>query len=192
MFTITPEPTPLINTNNLINIDSPLINTNNSNNSQSSKIYNKIHVTNENPKFVNNAMTLNTLDKMLEKEKNFNKTDSWNKLDKTIKTQKLYIFAEKYGKDNNLSLKDIKLLKIFLSDSLEKGKFQKTKQILYNKNTNEITSIPSLFFNTTTHNYTVKNTDPKRVSALKSLTPKRIHNISENNVLRVADVDLII
>ena len=180
MFTTTNDSTPL-NVNTLINIDSPLINTNNQ--TQTAKIYNKILANNAEPKFVNNAITLNTLDKMLEKEKNFNKNDSWNKLDKTIKNQKLNSFAEKYGKDNNLSLKDIKLLKSFFSDSLEKGKLQKTKQIVYNKNTNEITSIPSLFFNTTTHNFTLKNTDPKRVSTLKSLTPKRIHNVSDTNVL---------
>jgi hypothetical protein len=37
--------------------------------------------------------------------------------------------------------------------------------------------------NKTTHNFTLKNTDPKRVSTLKSLTPKRIHNNSDTNVL---------
>ena len=119
----------------------------------------------------------------LEKESTFNKTESWNKLDKTIKNQKLHSFAEKYGKENNLPLKDIKLLKSFFSDCLEKGKLQKTKQIVYNKTTNEITSIPSLFFNTNTHNFTLKNTDPKRVSTLKSLTPKRIHNNSDTNLI---------
>jgi len=184
MFTTATETT-ILNVNNLITIDSPLINTNTK--TQPAKIYNKTYANNTEPKIANNAITLNTLDKMLEKEKNFNKTDSWNKLDKTIKNQKLHSFAEKYGKENNLPLKDIKLLKSFFSDCLEKGKLQKTKQIVYNKTTNEITSIPSLFFNTTTHNFTLKNTDPKRVSTLKSLTPKRIHNNSDTNVLTNSD-----
>ena len=186
MFNNATEPT-LLNNINLINIDSHIINTNNQNSNQTAKIYNKFMPNSENTKIGHNVMTLNTLDNMLEKEKNFNKTDSWNKLDKTVKNQKLYIFAEKYGNENHLSIKEIKMLKLFLNDCLEKNKLQKTKQIVYNKNTNEINSIPSLFFNTTTHIFTLKNTDPKRVSALKSLTPKRLHNSSCSNTDGLTD-----
>ena len=65
----------------------------------------------------NNTTTTTTeqidLDKLLETEKQQNKVDAWNKLDKTLKTQKLHMFAEKYGKDNSLPVKDIKSLKQF-------------------------------------------------------------------------------
>ena len=114
------------------------------------------------------------LDKMLENEKQKNKAESWNKLDKTVKIQKLHQFAEKYGKDNALPQKDIKSLKTFFSECLNKNKIQKAKDVNYNKDSQEITSIPSLFFNTLSRNFTLKNTDAKRVSTLKSLTPKRI------------------
>ena len=40
------------------------------------------------------------IDKILENEKQTNKNDNWNKLDKTMKIQKLHSFAEKYRKDN--------------------------------------------------------------------------------------------
>ena len=170
MFTTATETT-TINVNNIITIDSPLINTNTK--TQPAKIYNKTYANNTEPKITNNAITLNTLDKMLEKEKNFNKTDSWNKLDKTIKNQKLHSFAEKYGKENNLPVKDIKSLKSFFIDCLEKNKLQKTKEVNYDKEKREIISIPSLFFNTTSRSYTLKIVDNKRISTLKSLTPKR-------------------
>ena len=115
----------------------------------------------------------NDLDQLLEQEKQHNKADSWNKLDKTVKIQKLHIFSEKYGKENTLPVKDIKALKHFFTDSLEKNKLQKTKDVVYDKEKGVIQSIPSLFFNIQQRAFTLKQMD-KRVSTLKSLTPHRI------------------
>jgi hypothetical protein len=114
------------------------------------------------------------IDQMLEKEKQHNKTETWNKLDKTIKIQKLHQFAEKYGKEHALPMKEVKSLKAFFLDCLEKNKLQKTKDVIYEKEKREITSIPALHFNTISHNFTLKIIDAKRVSTLKSLTPKRV------------------
>jgi hypothetical protein len=114
------------------------------------------------------------LDSLLETEKQQNKSDTWNKLDKTVKIQKLHIFAEKYGKDNTLPVKDIKTLKHFFSEALNKNKLQKTKDVVYDKEKGVIQSIPALFFNVGNRAFTLKNLDVKRVSTLKSLTPKRI------------------
>ena len=118
-------------------------------------------------------MNYNTIDKLLEKEKQYNKTETWNKLDKTLKIQKLHEFAEKYGKEHNLHVKEIKSLKSFFVDCLEKAKLQKTKDVNYDKDARNIISIPGLHLNAVTHNFTLKNVDAKRVSTLKSLTPKR-------------------
>jgi hypothetical protein len=122
------------------------------------------------------------LDQLLEKEKQHNKSDAWNKLDKTVKIQKLHIFAEKYGKENILPMKDVKSLKHFFTDSLEKNKLQKTKDVVYDKEKGIIQSIPSLFFNIQQRLFTLKQLD-KRVSTLKSLTPHRVsasQKIEEN------------
>ena len=113
------------------------------------------------------------IDKILENEKQTNKNDNWNKLDKTMKIQKLHSFAEKYGKDNSLPIKTIKTLKAFFIDCLEKNKLLKTKEVLYDKEKGEITSIPTLTINNQTKNFTLRQCD-KRVSTLKSLTPKRV------------------
>lgn len=123
-----------------------------------------------------NEINYNAIDQLLEKEKQYNKTETWNKLDKTIKIQSLHHFAEKYGKEHNLSVKEIKSLKTFFNDSLEKNKLQKTKEVNYDKENRIIISIPSLFFNASTHNFTLRISDTKRVSTLKSLTPKRVAN----------------
>jgi hypothetical protein len=121
--------------------------------------------------------TYTDIDKLLEKEKQQNKADTWNKLDKTLKIQKLHIFAEKYGKDNTLPVKDIKGLKHFFTESLEKNKLQKTKDVIYDKEKGIINGIPSLFFNIQQRSFTLKNMDAKRVSTLKSLTPSRLTSI---------------
>jgi len=120
-----------------------------------------------------NEMNYTMIDQLLETEKQRNKTEAWNKLDKTQKTVNLHAFAEKYGKEHGLPVKEIKHLKTFFSDCLDKAKLQKTKDVVYNKETREITAIPALHFNSTTHTFTLKMLDTKRVSTLKSLTPKR-------------------
>jgi hypothetical protein len=120
-------------------------------------------------------INFNKIDQLLEKEKQYNKTEQWTKLDKTIKIQKLHHYAEKYGKDNNLSIKDIKSLKLFFTDCLEKNKLNKTKDVQYDKEKRDISSIPALNFNHSTKNFTLKITDTKRVSTLKCLTPKKVN-----------------
>jgi len=119
-----------------------------------------------------------TIDQMLENEKIQNKKDAWNKIDKTVKIQKLHDFAERYGKDHSLPVKDIKGLKMFFNECLNLSKLQKTKDIVYDKEKGLVTGIPSLFFNSTNRAFTLKNMDTKRVSTIKSLTPKRS---TENN-----------
>jgi hypothetical protein len=120
-----------------------------------------------------NEMNYNTIDALLEKEKQNNKNENWNKLEKSLRVQKLHVFAEKYGRENGMPMKDIKLLKTFFTDCLEKNKLQKSKDVNYDKDSKEIISIPALHFNVTNRNFTLKIVDAKRVSTLKSLTPKR-------------------
>ena len=55
--------------------------------------------------------------------------ESWNKLDKTVKLQKLHAYAEKYAKDHSLPMKDEKQLKTFFNECLERNKLSKTKDL---------------------------------------------------------------
>jgi hypothetical protein len=119
-------------------------------------------------------LTSINIDEMLEKEKQHNKIDSWNKLDKTAKLRKLNRFSEVYGRENKMSIKEIKSLQSFFGDCLTKNKLQKKKDVNCDKVSFEIINIPALFFNSINRNFTLKSTDAKRVSTLKSLTPKRI------------------
>lgn len=168
----TPTPTVDAPTSNANQVESDL-----SNNPATSKYKNMINLYSN----ANDDINYNMMDKLLEKEKQHNKTESWIKLDKTVKVQKLHQYAEKYGKDNTLPVKDIKSLKLFFIDCLEKNKLSKTKDVTYNKESHEIIAIPALHFNQMTRSFTLKITDGKRVSTLKSLTPKRFVECDKNN-----------
>lgn len=122
---------------------------------------------------IQNSMKMSSLDNLLELEKQQNKREHWNKLDKTQKTQILHAFAENYGRENALPMKEVKTLKLFFNECLEKGKLNKTKDVVYNRETRSLESIPSLFYNTEKKHFILKNVEGKRVSTLKSLTPKR-------------------
>lgn len=118
--------------------------------------------------------TQEIVDHLLEKETQKNKTESWNKLNKTMKIQKLHHYAEKYAAEHKYSVKELTNLKTFFLESLERGKLQKTKEVVYDKDQQQIDEIPGLFYHPNNHNFTLRITDAKRVSTLKSLTPKRI------------------
>ena len=115
---------------------------------------------------------LATLDKFLENEKITNSTEPWSKLDKTAKIRKLTLFAYNYKNLNNLTNLEYEQLIYFFKDCLDKKKLQRVKDVNYNKETGEINSIPSLFYNKHLNHFTIKNID-KRVSTLKCLTPKK-------------------
>lgn len=125
-----------------------------------------------------NTNTMNKIDAMLETEKKSMNSEPWNKLDKRLKIQKLHAYAEKYGKENGLPMKEVKGLKTFFSTCLTKDKLAKVKDVEYNKETGIISNIGGLAFNLTTRAFTIRNLD-KKVSTLKSLTPKKADSINE-------------
>uniref|UniRef100_A0A6C0F963 Uncharacterized protein n=1 Tax=viral metagenome TaxID=1070528 RepID=A0A6C0F963_9ZZZZ len=127
------------------------------------------------------TINVEQLDDLLEKEKIRNKGDVWIKLDKTDRYQRLLEYADKHGKEQNMSSKDLKLLKTFFKSCLDRNKLNKSKDVVYNKEERVIISIPGLHFNQVTKNFTLKILDNKRVSTLKSLTPKKGNKLHELN-----------
>ena len=117
-----------------------------------------------------NGSNMNNMDFILERENQHNKTLMWNKLDLTMKMQKLSVFAERYSSENKTDLQDLLL---FFNNCLEKKRLQKKKDVTYDEITREISNIPSLLQKENGMFY-LKNLDSKRPSTLKSLTPKRI------------------
>lgn len=100
-------------------------------------------------------------------------TPTWNKLNKITKKNKLYEYAEKYALENKYNANDLKMLKMFFLKTLDKGKLNKIREVQYDVEKQVIITVPGLFFNQTTKNFTLRNMDPKHVSTLKSLpSPK--------------------
>jgi hypothetical protein len=131
---------------------------------------------------------LTNLEKFLEDDKQNNKNEPWSKLDKTIKTKKLLLFAEKYTKDNNFTEEEEKLLTSFLKECLDRKKLQRVKDVDYDKTTGEIKDVPALSYNKSTKHFTLKNMD-KRVSTLKSLPPKKTATRGTVKNVKVSDSD---
>jgi len=117
------------------------------------------------------------LERFLENNKTHNQTEPWSKLDKTVRMRKLTAYAITYTELNGLSAEEAIILLTFLKDSLDRKKFQRVKDVEYNKLTGTVISIPSMLYTKTAKHFTLKNVD-KRVSTLKGLPPKR-HNSSK-------------
>jgi len=112
------------------------------------------------------------IDDFLEKERTLNKEDQWVKLDKSMKMKKMSAFVETYATENNLCMKDKSALSEFLTSSIDQKKLTKTKEVIYDKLTGTIKSIPCLVHcPASIKKFTLKRCE-KRQSTLKSLAPK--------------------
>jgi hypothetical protein len=112
------------------------------------------------------------IDDFLEKERTQNKEDQWVKLDKSMKMKKMSAFVETYATENNLCMKDKTALYEFLTSSIDQKKLTKTKEVIYDKLTGTIKSIPCLVHcPSSIKKFTLKRCE-KRQSTLKSLAPK--------------------
>lgn len=114
---------------------------------------------------------MSNLDIFLNDEKQTVTNEPWTKLDKTTKLQKFKEYVELNYKEETTDEKN-SLYRV-LAINLDRKKLLKAKDVLYDKDTGVITSIPVLQFNPTTKKFTLKRCE-KRQSTLKSLAPKKI------------------
>lgn len=116
------------------------------------------------------VVTHPNIDNILENEKNANKSDPWNKLDKSAKVVKLKEYATRYGKEQECNDAEITALYRFLLANLEQKKLLRAKDVVYDKVTGIVTSIPCLIYHAGLKKFTLKRCE-KRQSTLKSLAP---------------------
>ena len=88
--------------------------------------------------------SISNVEKYLEHERSRKTTDLWGKLDKTVKLAKLNAFAQKYIHDNGLPDSELTQLVTFLTTCIDHKKIVKTKDVVYDKVTGMIISIPIL------------------------------------------------
>ena len=123
---------------------------------------------------------IQNLDKFLENERNNNKSEPWCKLDKTVRSKKLIEYADTYKEINQLDQEEFEALILFFKDCLDRKRFQKVKDVIYDKETGLIKEIPALSYTKSNKHFTLKNIDAKRVSATKSLAPKKSQGTVRN------------
>jgi len=123
---------------------------------------------------------IQNLDKFLENERNNNKSEPWCKLDKTVRSKKLIEYADTYKEINQLDQEEFEALILFFKDCLDRKRFQKVKDVIYDKETGLIKEIPALSYTKANKHFTLKNIDAKRVSATKSLAPKKLQGTVRN------------
>lgn len=108
------------------------------------------------------------IEAILENEMNTKKNQSWSRLDRIEKIDKLCQYAIKYCQENELSAAELSTMKTYLTAAINRNRLQKVRDVKYNKETGEVESIPHLQFNVTTRKFTLKRND-KRISTLNSL-----------------------
>lgn len=122
-------------------------------------------------------ITNDRIDTFLQKEKELNLNESWNKLDRTIKNKKLLEYSRKYTEDHKLENVDSETLYSFLKGCLDKKRLLNNKDVIYSKDEQEISNIPSLKFKN--NKFGLERCE-KRVSTIKSLTPIK-SSLKKNN-----------
>lgn len=113
---------------------------------------------------LNKSLSSKNMEEFLEAETINNKKESWNKLNNTIKLQKLFQFAERYSNDKIL----VEELKTYLRQCLYHKQFQKIKDINYDKKLENIVSIPALMYSEEHKTFSLKQ-DKHRISTIKNL-----------------------
>ena len=121
----------------------------------------------------NNEETISNVtdvEAFLEQEKSQNINKVWNKLDKSVKINKLYEYADSYAKEKSISGIQTALLKSFLKNCLDKKRLESGKDIQFNVKEQKIESVPRL--NYANKRFTLRRND-KRITTSSSLGPKK-------------------
>lgn len=145
--------------------------------------------------------SISHIDSYLESERALNNTEPWGKLDKTVKISKILTFAKSYIELNSLPESESANLVAFLITCIDHKKIVKTKDVVYDKISGKIISIPVLTHVVAsasasaslssdaapTTKFTLRRCD-KRQSTLKSLSvPKRKICIDGDDVTAQVD-----
>ena len=131
-----------------------------------------------------NKKTLNTiindisnLDIILENETENSKKESWNRLDKSAKMNKINNYIKTLTPTYKLTKQEIETLRTYLSTNLDKKNLQRNKDVVYVKESGILEHIPNLQFNNSTRKFSLRK---QSQSVAKSLGPTRKNKTKSN------------
>uniref|UniRef100_A0A6C0AYK8 Uncharacterized protein n=1 Tax=viral metagenome TaxID=1070528 RepID=A0A6C0AYK8_9ZZZZ len=123
---------------------------------------------------------ISNIDLLLDEENAQNKKESWNKLDKSIKMDKINDYIVSLTSKYKLNKLEIKNLREYLSSNLDKKNLYKNKEVTYIKESGKLENIHNLHFNNSTRKFTLRK-NVQHVSTAKALGPTRKKNKSKSN-----------
>ena len=126
---------------------------------------------------------LSNINILLDNECLNNKKENWNKLDKSIKMNKIIKYIDCLSIDYKLTPNEKNILKEYLSIQLDRKKLLKNKEVIYSKEKGIINNIPSLVFNNTTRKFSLKK-NSQHISSSKSLGPTKKKKSRSNKIIK--------
>ena len=127
----------------------------------------------DNSKLINTITNdISNMNLILENESLLNKKETWNKLDKSAKLEKILKYIDILKRKHKLTVGEINTLKLFINSNLDKRNLYRNKDVNYIKETGKIEGIPVLVFNNTTRKFSIKKSQ-QHISTAKSLGPKK-------------------
>lgn len=122
---------------------------------------------------------ISNLDIILDEENEHNKKESWNKLDKSMKMNKINEYIKTLVSKYDLNTIEIKILREFLSVTLDKKNLQRNRDVIYIKDTGKLENIPTLHFNNTTRKFLLKKLQQNTIK----LGPTRKKKTRTNKII---------
>mgnify|MGYP001324675447 CR=1 FL=1 len=110
-------------------------------------------------KKIENETNEEQLNKFLENEILINKSQNWNKLSKTEKTNKIKFYVNNKAKDDyNLNEDETLAAKKYILHLLNRNQINKNNEINYNKESGNIENFNVILFNENTRKFTLNKT----------------------------------
>jgi len=109
-----------------------------------------------------------TLDQIVDMDDERSKGSPWNKLNKSLKFKRIMEFATVFGEKENMNEIRVTQLKDMLKDKLDRKCLHRVKDVIYDCELEQITSIPALICVQSKYTLRMDVTCPS-----SSLTPKK-------------------
>lgn len=86
----------------------------------------------------------------------------WSRLPKIERVQKLNDFCQRHAANEGLSTEDTAVLSRYLRTALDQRRIHRAKDVVYNKDSGQIESIPGLQYHDKTNRYTLRREEPEK------------------------------
>ena len=112
------------------------------------------------------------IEAILDQERTMTRTVAWARLERSACISKLCNFAIMFGEDNEMTREEIASLVEYLQNAYDRKRLTRARDVLFNKETQNIINIPCLTFNKSSRKFTLSRSD-RRTSSSASLGPGR-------------------